>query len=74
MANHIAGFHFGKTEIFLQKGLDKPKFDGGSDLPVGRGPIYSLVATGAGAAGSGSSIASCASHEEIAPGKKPTSP
>jgi hypothetical protein len=26
---------FGKTEIFLQKGLDRPQLQGRTDLPVG---------------------------------------
>jgi hypothetical protein len=30
------GFDFGKTEIFLQTGLDMSKFSKPSDLPVGQ--------------------------------------
>jgi hypothetical protein len=116
---------FGKTEIFLQRGLDREKAAGGLICPSGRHiasprrihagivrpklllaslckkatrmaagltsvsrsssvmraaeqsgrcQVYLLVAADCSAVFPGSSSTSCASHEETAPGTKPTSP
>jgi hypothetical protein len=36
MANHSADLHFGKTEIFLQRGLDRKFIAMPTDLPDGQ--------------------------------------